>query len=192
MCMYACIDTRDWCHMSFLITLPIMCWSRSLTLRPEFNDLDKLCSSYLVPRMCCLNLLGAGITGRSPCQPSSNRMLEIWAPIHTSTQWIFDLLIYFTSCLSTLFLLYYLIIFYVWVWVFGCMCMCMYGHTPATVFAWSSEGNLWELILFFYHVDPQDQTHVGRFGSKCLYLMHHPAGLSSNFLRESLVKPGAH
>lgn len=33
---------------------------------------------------------------------------------------------------------------------------------------WKSEGSLGVLILIFYHVDPEDETQVIRFGSKCL------------------------
>lgn len=31
------------------------------------------------------------------------------------------------------------------------------------------EDSVWKLVLFFYHMGPQDQTQVGTFGSKLLY-----------------------
>lgn len=36
--------------------------------------------------------------------------------------------------------------------------------------------DLWELVLSFYHVDPQDQTQVISLGGKLLYFQSHVVG----------------
>lgn len=41
---------------------------------------------------------------------------------------------------------------------------------------WQSEDNPWGSVLSFYHVDPGDQTQVGRGGSKHLYSLSHLDG----------------
>lgn len=39
------------------------------------------------------------------------------------------------------------------------------------MYVWRSEGNLWELVFSFCHVDPRDWTPVLRLGSKYPYLL---------------------
>lgn len=49
--------------------------------------------------------------------------------------------------------------------------------------------NLWEWVLFFYHIGPEDQNQVLRFGGKCLNPLSHLSNLClSTFKRQKLIK----
>lgn len=49
-----------------------------------------------------------------------------------------------------------------------CLFMCWVWGAHATAHVWRSESNMWELILFLYHVDRGDQTRVVRLGAGTL------------------------
>lgn len=53
------------------------------------------------------------------------------------------------------------------------------GHTgdQATVHVGRSKGNLWESVLPFYHVGPEDLTQDFRISGKCLYMLNRITGL---------------
>lgn len=53
--------------------------------------------------------------------------------------------------------------------ILGYVCMHILMYTHDTVNLWTSEDNLEELILSFYHVCSEDQIKVIRLGSKNLY-----------------------
>lgn len=52
------------------------------------------------------------------------------------------------------------------------ICMSRYVYMYAMVCIWLQD-KLWELVLFFYHVDPWNQTQVIMFHDKYLYLLSH-------------------
>lgn len=57
----------------------------------------------------------------------------------------------------------------------ACVCVCEYGECTMK-HEWQSEGNLGELVFFFYCIGPGAQIQVIRFGGKCFYLLTHLGG----------------
>ena len=54
---------------------------------------------------------------------------------------------------------------FVCLFVYVCVCVCVWvcvcARTCDTIYVWRSEDNLWELILFFHHVDPEIELLSG-------------------------------
>ena len=57
------------------------------------------------------------------------------------------------------------------IYVFVCVCVCVCAHVMAQV--QQLEDNLWELVLVFNHVAPEDQSNAITLRDKCLYQMGH-------------------
>ena len=66
--------------------------------------------------------------------------------------------------------------FFAFIYLFACLFfayVCVPTYTYTHLYVRRSENNLWELVLSFYHMWPEDQTWVIRLNSKHLYRLSH-------------------
>lgn len=64
---------------------------------------------------------------------------------------------------------------------------CTHVHVPR--YTHGSQVNLWNLVLTFYHMGPEDQAQLIRLGGQCLYPLTCPAGPHVDF-EHKLVQKG--
>lgn len=67
---------------------------------------------------------------------------------------------------------------------FMCKNLYIYTYMDNMVYVWKSGGNLLESILYFYHVDPRNWTHVFWPGSKLTNAFCKPR-LNNQLIKEN-------
>lgn len=85
--------------------------------------------------------------------------------------------VYVYVCMCGMYM--YVVCVYVWcviMWMCVCVCVCPVWYQSCLGVHVEVRGQLWELILSFYHVGPRNWTEVLRHGNKCHYLWSHLAG----------------
>lgn len=92
--------------------------------------------------------------------------------------WVSTRVVFASICVCFMLLFYFFYDFSLYLFsvcAHACVCVCVHAHEGRT------ENRFWELVLFFHHLVPWNQTQVARLGDRRPYQLSHLTRLNLLF-----------